>query len=203
MRNSLLTPDMTAGFAKCSALGGVEHMLIMCLCMCLAVEVIEHTCLKVICWYALKSSWWMKNLKFPHPSLFCVPHPSLIFQGVAGREPFPLPAVPAPACIDTSESYYEEAQPYGETFNGENSILYFFFFPVPVSQCFTIQLQRISAVALWKRHSCEEESLMFDDDALLFIYIVAVFSNQIQWVVWVLNAMCSVVFFRKPERLSC
>uniref|UniRef100_A0A3B4EV46 Actin filament-associated protein 1-like 2 n=1 Tax=Pundamilia nyererei TaxID=303518 RepID=A0A3B4EV46_9CICH len=27
-------------------------------------------------------------------------------------EPFPLPPVPAPACADASESYYEEAQPY-------------------------------------------------------------------------------------------
>lgn len=34
-----------------------------------------------------------------------------------GHEPLPLPA--APACIDASESYYEEAQPYGETFNGK------------------------------------------------------------------------------------
>ncbi|KAM9336162.1 actin filament-associated protein 1-like 2 isoform 2-T2 [Symphorus nematophorus] len=39
--------------------------------------------------------------------------------GMLGREPFPLPAVPAPACIDTSESYYEEAQPYEETFNDD------------------------------------------------------------------------------------
>lgn len=37
------------------------------------------------------------------------------------REPFPLPALPAPACTDTSESYYEEAQPYEETFNGKHS----------------------------------------------------------------------------------
>ncbi|XP_075948994.1 actin filament-associated protein 1-like 2 [Anarhichas minor] len=39
--------------------------------------------------------------------------------GMMGREPFPLPAVAAPACIDTSESYYEEAQPYEETFNDD------------------------------------------------------------------------------------
>ncbi|KAK5850881.1 hypothetical protein PBY51_001719 [Eleginops maclovinus] len=38
-------------------------------------------------------------------------------RGVVSREPFPLPPVPAPACLDTSESYYEEAQPYEETFN--------------------------------------------------------------------------------------
>lgn len=36
-----------------------------------------------------------------------------------GREPFPLPGVPAPARIDLSESYYEEAQPYEETVNGK------------------------------------------------------------------------------------
>lgn len=45
----------------------------------------------------------------------------LISQGIVGREPFPLPAVPAPGCLDTSESYYEEAQPYEETINGKNS----------------------------------------------------------------------------------
>lgn len=38
---------------------------------------------------------------------------------MVAREPFPLPAIPAPACIDTSESYYEEAQPYEETVNGK------------------------------------------------------------------------------------
>lgn len=43
----------------------------------------------------------------------------LVFlQGAVGREPFPLPALPPPGCTDTSESYYEEAQPYGEPFNG-------------------------------------------------------------------------------------
>ncbi|MEQ2177728.1 hypothetical protein GOODEAATRI_006595 [Goodea atripinnis] len=40
-------------------------------------------------------------------------------EGVVGREPFPLPPVPAPACIEPSESYYEEAQPYEETVNEE------------------------------------------------------------------------------------
>lgn len=40
-------------------------------------------------------------------------------QGLVGHEPLPLPAAPVPACIDASESYYEEAQPYGETFNGK------------------------------------------------------------------------------------
>lgn len=42
------------------------------------------------------------------------PHRTLI-----GREPFPLPPPPAPASIDTSESYYEEAQPYEETVNDD------------------------------------------------------------------------------------
>ncbi|KAK1881331.1 Actin filament-associated protein 1-like 2 [Dissostichus eleginoides] len=31
----------------------------------------------------------------------------------------PLTSVPAPACLDPSESYYEEAQPYEETFNDD------------------------------------------------------------------------------------
>uniref|UniRef100_A0A3Q2P0A2 Actin filament-associated protein 1-like 2 n=1 Tax=Fundulus heteroclitus TaxID=8078 RepID=A0A3Q2P0A2_FUNHE len=39
--------------------------------------------------------------------------------GVVGREPFPLPPLPAPACIDPSESYYEEAQPYEEAVNDD------------------------------------------------------------------------------------
>ncbi|XP_026207056.1 actin filament-associated protein 1-like 2 isoform X2 [Anabas testudineus] len=39
--------------------------------------------------------------------------------GVVLREPFPLPPIPSPACIDTSESYYEEAQPYEETINDD------------------------------------------------------------------------------------
>ena len=56
------------------------------------------------------------NDKFCNPlSLF-----SPFRQGVVGREPFPLPSTPAHACIDPSESYYEEAQPYGEAFNGKN-----------------------------------------------------------------------------------
>ncbi|XP_039990782.1 actin filament-associated protein 1-like 2 isoform X3 [Xiphias gladius] len=42
---------------------------------------------------------------------------------VVGREPFPLPAVPAPASIDTSESYYEEAQPYEETVNDDGEVV--------------------------------------------------------------------------------
>lgn len=41
-------------------------------------------------------------------------------QGLVGHEPALLPTVPAPACADPPESYYEEAQPYEETFNGRN-----------------------------------------------------------------------------------
>ncbi|XP_029311861.1 actin filament-associated protein 1-like 2 isoform X2 [Cottoperca gobio] len=55
-----------------------------------------------------------KFVPVPQKSLPDLPPPR---AGLVGREPFPLPAVPAPACIDTSESYYEEAQPYEETFN--------------------------------------------------------------------------------------
>lgn len=43
----------------------------------------------------------------------------VLSQALAGHEPVPLPAVPLPAYGDVSESYYEEAQPYGETFNGK------------------------------------------------------------------------------------
>ena len=48
---------------------------------------------------------------------------------MVAREPVPFPVVPAPAIIDASESYYEEAQPYEETVNGKNSasVSYFFF----------------------------------------------------------------------------
>ncbi|KAM4524886.1 actin filament-associated protein 1-like 2 isoform 2-T2 [Odontesthes bonariensis] len=55
-----------------------------------------------------------KYVPVPQKSLPDLPPPR---TGVVSREPFPLPAVPAPACIDTSESYYEEAQPYEETVN--------------------------------------------------------------------------------------
>ncbi|XP_070782688.1 actin filament-associated protein 1-like 2 [Enoplosus armatus] len=57
-----------------------------------------------------------KYIPVPQKSLPDLPPPR---AGVVGREPFPLPAVPAPACIDTTESYYEEAQPYEETFNDD------------------------------------------------------------------------------------
>ncbi|XP_067344342.1 actin filament-associated protein 1-like 2 isoform X2 [Channa argus] len=55
-----------------------------------------------------------RHVPVPQKSLPDLPPPR---AGVVDREPFPLPAVPAPACIDTSESYYEEAQPYEETIN--------------------------------------------------------------------------------------
>ncbi|KAG8008702.1 Actin filament-associated protein 1-like 2, partial [Nibea albiflora] len=57
-----------------------------------------------------------KYASVPQKSLPDLPPPR---AGVAGREPFPLPALPSPACIDPSESYYEEAQPYEETFNDD------------------------------------------------------------------------------------
>ncbi|XP_035001269.1 actin filament-associated protein 1-like 2 isoform X2 [Hippoglossus stenolepis] len=55
-----------------------------------------------------------KCVPVPQKSLPDLPPPR---SCVVGREPFPLPAVPSPATIDTSESYYEEAQPYEETVN--------------------------------------------------------------------------------------
>ncbi|CAJ1081035.1 actin filament-associated protein 1-like 2 isoform X1 [Xyrichtys novacula] len=55
-----------------------------------------------------------KYVPVPKKSLPDLPPPR---TGVVGREPFPLPAVPAPT--DNSESYYEEAQPYEETFNDD------------------------------------------------------------------------------------
>ncbi|XP_027145388.1 actin filament-associated protein 1-like 2 isoform X2 [Larimichthys crocea] len=57
-----------------------------------------------------------KYVSVPQKSLPDLPPPR---AGVVGREPFPLPALPSPACIDPSESYYEEAQPYEETFNDD------------------------------------------------------------------------------------
>ncbi|XP_056221885.1 actin filament-associated protein 1-like 2 isoform X1 [Seriola aureovittata] len=55
-----------------------------------------------------------KCVPVPQKSLPDLPPPR---TGVVGREPFPLPALPATVCVDTSESYYEEAQPYEETVN--------------------------------------------------------------------------------------
>ncbi|XP_047464894.1 actin filament-associated protein 1-like 2 isoform X2 [Mugil cephalus] len=55
-----------------------------------------------------------KHVPVPQKSLPDLPPPR---TGVVGREPFPLPALPCPSpiCVDNSESYYEEAQPYEET----------------------------------------------------------------------------------------
>lgn len=44
----------------------------------------------------------------------------VLSQGLVGHEPVLFPSTPVPACNDASESYYEEAQPYGEPFNGKN-----------------------------------------------------------------------------------
>ncbi|XP_011604547.1 actin filament-associated protein 1-like 2 isoform X1 [Takifugu rubripes] len=57
-----------------------------------------------------------KHVPVPQKSLPELPPPR---TGLVGHEPLPLPAAPVPACIDASESYYEEAQPYGETFNDD------------------------------------------------------------------------------------
>ncbi|KAM9426463.1 actin filament-associated protein 1-like 2 isoform 2-T2 [Pholidichthys leucotaenia] len=57
-----------------------------------------------------------KFVPAPQKSLPDLPPPR---TGVVGREPFPLPPVPVPACADPSESYYEEAQPYEETANDD------------------------------------------------------------------------------------
>ncbi|CAN9509248.1 unnamed protein product [Ophioblennius macclurei] len=57
-----------------------------------------------------------KFIPVPQKSLPDLPSPR---TGVVGREPFPLPAIPSPACINTTESYYEEAQPYEETVNDD------------------------------------------------------------------------------------
>ncbi|KAG7507928.1 hypothetical protein JOB18_049254 [Solea senegalensis] len=61
-----------------------------------------------------------KSASVPQKSLPDLPPPR---TGVVGREPFPLPAVPAPASADTSESYYEEAQPYEETVNDDGEVV--------------------------------------------------------------------------------
>uniref|UniRef100_A0A3Q0RUN0 Actin filament-associated protein 1-like 2 n=1 Tax=Amphilophus citrinellus TaxID=61819 RepID=A0A3Q0RUN0_AMPCI len=50
-----------------------------------------------------------KRVPVPQKNLPDLPPPR---TGVVGREPFSFPPVPTPACIDSSESYYEEAQPY-------------------------------------------------------------------------------------------
>lgn len=65
--------------------------------------------------------WWVTCVHAFGRGLL-VPDESLLdfLQGAMGREPFPLPACPPPAFADTSESYYEEAQPYGEPFHGKD-----------------------------------------------------------------------------------
>ncbi|XP_054624112.1 actin filament-associated protein 1-like 2 [Dunckerocampus dactyliophorus] len=55
-----------------------------------------------------------KHAPVPQKSLPNLPPPR---TGVLTREPFPLPVVPAQNTLETSESYYEEAQPYEETIN--------------------------------------------------------------------------------------
>uniref|UniRef100_A0A3P8THS8 Actin filament-associated protein 1-like 2 n=1 Tax=Amphiprion percula TaxID=161767 RepID=A0A3P8THS8_AMPPE len=65
---------------------------------------------------ALVNGKGAKYVPVPQKSLPDLPPPR---TGVVGREPFPLPAVPPLACLDTSESYYEEAQPYEETVNDD------------------------------------------------------------------------------------
>nr|XP_057918675.1 actin filament-associated protein 1-like 2 isoform X2 [Doryrhamphus excisus] len=55
-----------------------------------------------------------KHAPVPQKSLPNLPPPRTV---ALTREPFPLPVVPAQNSLDTSESYYEEAQPYEETIN--------------------------------------------------------------------------------------
>lgn len=61
-----------------------------------------------------------KFVPVPQKNLPDLPPPR---TGVVGREPFPLPPLPSPACIDPSESYYEEAQPYEETANDDGDAI--------------------------------------------------------------------------------
>ncbi|KAM6951108.1 actin filament-associated protein 1-like 2 [Aplochiton taeniatus] len=61
---------------------------------------------------ALSNGTPRKHVPAPQKSLPVLPPPR---TGVVGREPFPLPVVPAPACLEPQEGYYEEAQPYEET----------------------------------------------------------------------------------------
>ncbi|XP_072522865.1 actin filament-associated protein 1-like 2 [Salminus brasiliensis] len=55
-----------------------------------------------------------KHACAPQKSLPELPPPR---TPIIAREPFPLP--PAPACLESSESYYEEAQPYDSAINDE------------------------------------------------------------------------------------
>uniref|UniRef100_A0A1A8K3U5 Actin filament-associated protein 1-like 2 n=2 Tax=Nothobranchius kuhntae TaxID=321403 RepID=A0A1A8K3U5_NOTKU len=67
---------------------------------------------------ALVNGKGAKHFLVPQKSLPDLPPPR---TSMGVREPFPLPAVPAPApaCIDFSEGYYEEAQPYEEADNDD------------------------------------------------------------------------------------
>uniref|UniRef100_A0A1A7WJ13 Actin filament-associated protein 1-like 2 n=2 Tax=Iconisemion striatum TaxID=60296 RepID=A0A1A7WJ13_9TELE len=69
---------------------------------------------------ALVNGKGAKHVPVPQKSLPDLPPPR---TSLGVREPFPLPAVPfpvpAPACIDFTESYYEEAQPYEEADNDD------------------------------------------------------------------------------------
>ncbi|XP_008275800.1 actin filament-associated protein 1-like 2 isoform X2 [Stegastes partitus] len=65
---------------------------------------------------ALVNGKGAKYVPVPQKSLPDLPPPR---TGVVVREPFPLPVVPPLACLDASESYYEEAQPYEETVNDD------------------------------------------------------------------------------------
>ncbi|XP_036428607.1 actin filament-associated protein 1-like 2 isoform X2 [Colossoma macropomum] len=55
-----------------------------------------------------------KHISAPQKSLPELPPPR---TPIVTREPFPLP--PAPACLDSPEGYYEEAQPYDSTINDD------------------------------------------------------------------------------------
>ncbi|KAL6475350.1 hypothetical protein MHYP_G00163900 [Metynnis hypsauchen] len=55
-----------------------------------------------------------KHISAPQKSLPELPPPR---TPIVTREPFPLP--PAPACLESPEGYYEEAQPYDSTMNDD------------------------------------------------------------------------------------
>ncbi|XP_062859131.1 actin filament-associated protein 1-like 2 isoform X2 [Trichomycterus rosablanca] len=57
-----------------------------------------------------------KHVSAPQKSLPELPTPR---TPMIGREPFPLSPAPIPACVDSPESYYEEAQPYDPTINDD------------------------------------------------------------------------------------
>ncbi|XP_060795910.1 actin filament-associated protein 1-like 2 [Neoarius graeffei] len=57
-----------------------------------------------------------KHVCAPQKSLPDLPPPR---TPIVNREPFSLPPPPAPACMDSPESYYEEAQPYDSAINDD------------------------------------------------------------------------------------